>query len=308
MKVIFMGTPQFAINPLNAIYNSEHDVVAVVCQQDKVNSRGNKILPCAVKKWAIENNVKYFQYANVSKEGEEDLKKLGADVIVTCAFGQFLHQNILTLCKYGVINIHSSLLPKYRGASPIISALLNGDKQSGVTIVKSNLAMDEGDILHSLSLDILPSDNSISLSQKISEKGAIAIIEVLNDIEKYLKEAKKQNDKEAILCGKVTKEDARLNFNMESHEVVNRIKAYALNPTAHFVVENQRYKVYNAEVVSDMEGKSGEILFCDKANGIIIACGKGAVKILELQPPNSVVMSDKAFLNGRKFNVGEICN
>ena len=311
MKIIYMGTPLFALKPLNALYTVGHNIVGVVCQPDKINHRGNKIEFCPTKQWAIEHNVPVFQFEKIKKFGATSLSYLDADVVVTCAYGQILPQEMIDLCKYGVINIHSSLLPKYRGASPVATTLLNGDSVGGVTIVKTSIGMDDGDMLLQKQIDVDPDDNSITLSDKISALGAECIVQVCGDIDKYFNNATPQQHRFAVYCTKFTKDDAKIDFCLPADVVVNKIKAFALNPTAYFMHNGLRFKVYNAKVVKKVENnyKCGEVLVCDVKQGLIVACGeKTAMSITQIQAPNGKMLNIKNFLNGKKFDVGEVFN
>lgn len=311
MNIIFMGTPAFALKPLQEIKNAGHNVCAVVCQVDKVNSRGNKIEYCPTKKWAQENGVSVFQFEKLKNANLSILVSLKADVIITCAYGQILPQSVIDMCPYGVINIHSSLLPKHRGASPVSACLLAGDNISGVTIMQTSIGMDDGDILYQEQIDILEDDNSITVSNKLSELGAKCIVKVLKDLQYYRQNAVKQDESQVSFSKKITKQDAKINFKNDAKIVINAIKAYALNPTAYFMYDNKRFKVYNAKIVEfkvSSQVVGGEVLACDKINGLVIASGdKKAIKITQIQAPNSKIMDIKQFINGNKFFVGEEC-
>ena len=312
MNIIYMGTPAFSLKPLQALKEAGHNICAVVCQVDKVNSRGNKIEFCPTKKWALENGVQVFQFEKLRDADLTDLINLKADVIITCAYGQILPQSVIDMCKYGVLNIHSSLLPKHRGASPVSACFLAGDSVSGITIMQTSIGMDDGDILYQKSIEIQPEDNSITLSQKLSELGADCICTVLKDLKNYRQKALKQNEKLVSFSKKITKQDAEINFKNDAEIVIRAIKAYALNPTAHFMYNQKRYKVYNAQIVEfkvSSQVKGGEVLACDKINGLIIASGdKKAISITQIQAPNGKMMPIKDFVNGNKFYVGEVCN
>lgn len=308
MKVVFMGTPEFAVLPLKSILDAGHQVVACVSQVDKVNSRGNKVIFNPIKKFALENNLPILQFEKIRIDGIDELKKLDADIIVTCAYGQLLSKEILELYKYGVINIHSSLLPKHRGASPISSSLLSGDKVTGVTIMQTNIGMDEGDMLLKGETEILEEDNSISLSEKLSKIGAECVCKVLSDIDFYLNNREKQDDNSATKCGKITKEMTRLNFNKNATTLVREIKAFALNPTSYFECDGKRYKVFNAKNVENVENKEcGIVLKCNKQDGLIISCLGGGISITEIQAPNGKKLKIKDFLNGNSFKENSRC-
>ena len=311
MNIIYMGTPAFSLLPLQAISEAGHNICGVVCQVDKANARGNKIEFCPTKKWALENGVQVFQFEKLKNADLTELQNLKADVIITCAYGQILPQSVIDMCKYGVINIHSSLLPKYRGASPVSACLLAGDLVSGITIMQTSIGMDDGDILYQEQIELDKRENSITLSNKLSELGAKCICKVLANFNYYRKNAKKQDESLVSFSKKITKQDAQINFKNDAITVINSIKAYALNPTAYFMYNNKRFKVYNAELTDfkvSSQVKGGEVLACDKSNGLIIASGdKKAISILEIQAPNGKVMQIKNFINGNKFYVGEVC-
>ena len=308
MKIIYMGTPEIALKPLIALIEAGHTIVACVTQPDKVNSRGNKIIFSPIKNFALENNIPVYQFTKIRLDGVEILNSLDADLIITCAYGQILSQEIIDLFKFGVLNIHSSLLPKYRGASPIIASLLNGDEVTGVTIMQTSIGMDEGDILLSEEVKIEKEDNSISLTEKISEAGARCICEVVNNIELYFSKKTTQNNEKATFCKKVTKEMAKLDFNKDATTLVREIKAYALNPTSFFIFSDKRFKVFNAEVVEcENEIENGTIISANKTSGLVISCLNGAIKVIEIQAPNGRKMKIRDFLNGNTFPENARC-
>ena len=180
MKVVFFGTPEYAVKPLQALIDSCHEVVAVVTQPDKAVGRSNKIVPTPVKKVAIENNIPVFQFEKIRKDDISSLLAIDADLYVTCAYGQILDENILFAKKYGVVNLQGSLLPKYRGASPVQSVLINNETETGVTVLKSGIGLDDGDIVYSRSISIQEDDNAISLFDRFSNLSAECIIETFD--------------------------------------------------------------------------------------------------------------------------------
>ena len=180
MKVLYFGTPEYAVPSLQALINSKHEVVAVVSQPDKPRGRSNKIIPTPVKKVAIDNNIPVYQYEKIRNEDITDLLNIDADIYVTCAYGQILDERILKAKKHGVINLHGSLLPKYRGASPVQWSLINREKVTGVTVLRSEIGIDDGDILLKKDLEIIDEDNAITLFEKLSNLSAVAVLEALD--------------------------------------------------------------------------------------------------------------------------------
>ena len=183
MRIIFLGTPAFSVNSLDALVKSKHSVVAVVTQTDKPTERGNKIEFSAVKKYALANGIPLFQFPKISRDGVVDLKALEPDVMVTAAYGQILSQEVLNIAKHGIINVHASLLPKYRGASPIQTAIINGDKETGVTIMKTELSLDTGDIIAQEKLTIKEYETTGELSDRLAVIGSKLLLETLDKFE-----------------------------------------------------------------------------------------------------------------------------
>ncbi|MGN1227314.1 MAG: methionyl-tRNA formyltransferase [Christensenellales bacterium] len=308
MNIIFLGTPAFAVKPLDALMKAGHNIVGVVTKVDKVNARGNKVVYSEVKNFALLNNLPLFQFESIKKQGVEVLRGLNADIMITASYGQIISKEILDICKYGVLNIHASILPFYRGASPVVQSLLNGDVETGVTIMQTGVGLDDGDILHIERLKISDDDNQQTLLDKLSVLGAEAIVRVLDDIEKFRASAIKQEDAKATHCKKVAKEDAVLDFSLDAKVLRNKVRAYYGNPTAHFECEGVLYKLYECEVVDCECGDSGKVISYDKNNGFVIACGKGALKIKVIQKQGGKVLNIKDFMNGNKFEVGQKIN
>lgn len=306
MKVIFLGTPDFSETILDGIFRSKHKVVGVVTQVDRANSRGNKIVFSKVKQYALNNNLPVFQYENISKEGAE-LANLNADIMVTAAYGQILRQNILDMCKYGVINVHASLLPKYRGSSPVQWALINGEKQIGITIMQTEIGIDTGDIILSDKIDLDGSENSEEALQKLSVLGAKLIVDALDKIEENTATFTKQDSNKATHCNMLRKEDGIINFDKSAEEIVNFIRGMTPWPSAYTSYKGKKIKFLQADSCLYFGGKvNGEIVKSDIKEGVIIKCGSGYIALKKLQAENSKAMDIKSYLLGNTLEKGSV--
>lgn len=304
MKVIFLGTPDFSQTILESICRSNHKVVGVVTQVDRINSRGNKIIFSKVKKYALDNKLPVFQYENISKEGGE-LAKLNADIMVTAAYGQILRQNVLDMCKYGVINVHASLLPKYRGSSPVQWALINGEKDIGVTIMQTAIGVDTGDIILSDKITLDGTENSEEALQKLSTLGAKLIVEALDKIENNTAVFIKQDNSKATHCAMLKKEDGLINFDKSAVEIVNFIRGMTPWPSAYTDYKGKKIKFLQAEVCDCIGGETnGEIVQSDIKEGVMIKCGSGCIKLKKLQAENGKAMDIKSYLLGNTLEKG----
>lgn len=303
MNIIYLGTPKFAVEPLNALMQAGHNIVAVVTQIDKANARGNKIVFSEVKTFALENNLPLYQFQSIKKEGVEVLKGLGADVMVTASYGQILSKEVLDICKYGVLNIHASLLPALRGASPVASALLLGEEKTGVTIMQTDVGLDNGKMLLRQEVQIDVQDNQVTLMEKLSALGAKMIVKVLADIDAFRANACPQNEGEATHCKKITKQDGLICFSDDATAIHNKVRAFYGNPTAYFVVGEEKFKVFQTEVVNREYSRCGVVEAYDKQNGFVVSCKNGGIKILKLQKPGGKVLAINDFMNGFKFEV-----
>ena len=301
MKVIFLGTPDFAVLALRAIKNSKHEIVGVVTQPDKPVGRKAIITPSAVKVEALNLGLGVFSYEKIRVQGVEDIKSLNADIMVTCAFGQILSQEILDITKHGVINIHASLLPKYRGSSPIQHSIINGDKKTGVTIMQTELGVDTGDILMQESIDILENETAGELFDRLSILGAEMIVQALDDIENGKIVKVKQDESLATHVKMLSKLDGLIDFNKPASVINNLIRGLNPWPVAYTTFEGKTLKIYKAEVV-DFTGSVGEVIKSDKE--LIVACGEKAIKLLEVQLEGSKRMPIQAFLLGHKIEIG----
>ena len=309
MKVIFLGTPDFACACLESIIKSKHQVVGVVCQPDKPSGRGNKLCPPPTKILANKHNIPVFQFNKIRLEGVEILKSLNADIMVTAAYGQILSQEIIDICPHKIINVHGSLLPKYRGASPIQAAILNGDTKTGITIMETEIGVDTGDIMLMEEIDIVDDDTYGSLTEKLAVLGSKLIVEALDKIEDGTITKTPQNHKLATHTKMIKKDQELLDFNDTAENLVNKVRAYNPNPIARFCIGVDGFKVYGLKAVKTAEnGLNGQILSANPKQGLVVKCNNGAVEVIELQAPNGKRMLAKSYLNGKKIEVGTIIN
>ena len=309
MKVIFLGTPEFGLNVLKEIENSTHKIVGVVCQPDKPSGRGNKLVAPPVKILAQSLNMPVFLFEKIRRDGVETLKNLNADIMVTAAYGQILSQEIIDICPHGIINVHGSLLPKYRGASPIQQAIIDGQEYTGVTIMQTEAGIDTGDIIISEKCKIEFDDTYGTLSEKLSQIGAKLCVNALNLIESGSAVYTKQNGEEATHTKMFKKEDCYINFNKTAKEIVNLVRGLNPNPIALFSLNGESYKVFQAkEIEYNGNEQNGIVIYADSKKGLVIKCLNGAVEIIEMIAPNSKKMLAKSYLNGKSINTGSMCN
>lgn len=302
MKIVFMGSSDFSIPSLKELISAGHEILALVCQPDKPNGRGNKIEFSNIKKFALEKNIKVLQYQKIRFEGVEELKALNPDLIVVVSYGQILSDEIINIGKYGCINVHASLLPKYRGASPIVSAIMNGEEKTGVTIMRVAREVDAGNMLAREETQIFKNETGGELSNRLAEIGAKLLVKVVEQIESGNFSEEVQNADEATFTKMIKKEDLELDFSMSATEIYNKVRALCPAPVAYMLKGNDKIKIYETEIVECNENiPSGEIISADRINGIVIKCGKDAIKILKLQAPGGKVLDYKNYLNGKKF-------
>ena len=309
MKVVFLGTPDFAVLPLQKIAASRHEVLAVVTQPDKPVGRKAVITPCAVKVAAENLGLKTLSYEKIRRDGVVDLKALKPDVMVTCAYGQILSQEILDIPKHGVINVHASLLPKYRGAAPIQWSIINGDKVTGVTIMKTEAGVDTGDIIAVQKTDIGKTETAGELFDRLSAIGADLIVKVLDELEDGTATFIKQNEFEATHVKILKKEDGIIDFSKNSISVFNLIRGLNPWPVAYAFLNGKMLKAYSARVRGDLSAVNktpGEVMFADVKNGLVVACGDGALELTEVQLEGGKKMSAHDFLIGNKIKAGDI--
>lgn len=298
MKVLFFGTPLFSEIVLKKLIE-KHEVVGVVCQPDKPAGRGKKLVSPNIKHLAEERGIKVYQFEKL-KENLDVINNINPDIFVTASYGKILPKALLDmkLC----INVHPSMLPKYRGATPIQTALLNGDKKTGVTIMKTDVGMDDGDIILQKEVEILGEDDYNSLMPKLADVGAKLLLQALEEIENKTVKFTKQDASKATFTKLIQKEDALLDFNESAENLVNKVRAYVENPTAYFYLGDDRIKVYKAKVeAGDLPNVGiGDVVTVNKKM-FLIKTGKDTFSILKCQAPGGKVLDVKDFLNGYRF-------
>lgn len=302
MKIVYLGTPDFAVLPLKAVFETNGvEVAAVICNKDKPVGRKQVLTAPPVKLAAESLGIPVFQYDKIRVEGVEDLKRLAPDLMITCAFGQILSQEILDIPKHGVINIHASLLPKYRGASPIHYAILNGEKTTGITIMKTDIGIDTGDILLQKSINIGENETCGELFDRLSVLGAECIKEALNLIMQNKAVYTKQDDNAATFTKIIKKEYARIDWTKSADDIVNLIRAFNPAPVAFTDFRGEPFKVFSAEKC-DISGEAGKVICADKK--LIVGAGENSVSLLKVCRSGGKPMSAADFLRGNTVEVG----
>lgn len=302
INICFMGNPKFAVRTLDVLYNDENiDVKLVVSSPDKKRNRG-KVTPTEIKKYAMDKDIDVVTPKTVnSPEFVEKLKDLGIDYIVVVAFGQLIGKDLLEAYEDRIINLHPSLLPLLRGASPMQFSLLNGDHVTAATTMLIEKGMDSGDILIQEEVPIEESDDYTSLEEKLSEIGAEKIRETILNFDEVYKNRQKQDDSKATFCTKITKDMGRIDWNKSSSEIINKIRAFVEYPVAFFTYEGANVKIYKAEIATGYEGKPGFVYQANPKEKIVIGTKDGAIRIEKIQFPGKKAMDTKSFLMGNSF-------
>ena len=303
MKIIFFGTSDFAKTILGKLMDTTHEVVSVVTKPTPSKGRGMKSIPDPVELLAKEKNLKILQFDNVnSSDAISELESFNADIFIVVSYGQILKESVLSIPKLYSVNIHASLLPKYRGASPIQYALLNGDKETGITIIRMDETLDGGDIILQKEIKIDSNDYIENLSSKLSLLGSEAIIESLNMQESKRIDFKKQDNNNVSYAPKIKKEDGLINWSKKSYEIVNQIRALSPWPSAYTRFNNKILKILQADTSKDSSEILGEVILSDDT-GIKVACSDGSIVIKKLQLEGKKALSVDQFLRGNKIEV-----
>ena len=299
LRLIFAGTPDFAASHLQALIDSgQHEIVAVYSQPDRPAGRGKKLQASPVKQLAQAHQLPVFQPLNFkTDEAVTDLQNHRADLMIVVAYGLILPQVVLDAPRLGCINVHASLLPRWRGAAPIQRAIEAGDAETGITIMQMDAGLDTGDMLLKTYCPIADSDTAASLHDKLAEQGGPALIEALNRLAAGKLSGEKQNDALSCYAPKILKEEAAINWAEDADVLCRKIRAFNPFPISYTQLNGERLKIQRASVTTG-EGSPGEILRADK-NGIHVACGKGSLLLTELQLPGARAMSAQDMLNAR---------
>ena len=301
LKLIFAGTPDFAARHLAALLSSDHEVVAVYTQPDKPAGRGQKLTASPVKELALAHALPVYQPASLRNEAAQaELAALGADLVVVVAYGLILPKAVLDTPRLGCLNVHGSLLPRWRGAAPIQRAIWAGDAETGVTIMQMDVGLDTGAMIRKVSCPIAFDETSASLYDKLAELGPQALVDTLDAMAAGDTTAEAQDDALANYAQKLSKEEARIDWSMEAVAIERCIRAFNPWPISWFEVAEQTIKVWQAEVIDSDHGQPvGTLLKADK-QGIDVATGKGVLRLLTLQPPGKKAMSVPDLLNSRR--------
>ena len=316
MNIVFMGTPDFAVESLKCLYEAGHNILAVVSQPDKPVGRGMKLTPTPTKEFAIEKNIKVYQPEKIRNNTEfiAELKALNPDVMVVVAYGKILPVEILEIPKYGSINVHGSLLPKYRGAAPIQWSIINGDSETGVTTMYMDKGMDTGDMLLKETIAIEDNDTYGTLYEKLKILGGKLIVKTIDAIEKNEVKREKQPE-EFTVAPMIFKENCRIDWNKSALEIRNLVRGVNPAPGAWTTLNKNVYKIWQCEILNESECKSlkddtknisGIVLVSNSKEGLIIKTGKDLISVKEIQAPNSKRMNILDYLRGKSIEVGSL--
>jgi len=327
MNIVFMGTPDFALASLEALYNAGHNILAIVSQPDKKVGRGMKVANTPTKEFALLHNIPIFQPEKIKNNIEfiEELKKLNADVFVVVAYGKILPELVLQIPKYGSINVHGSLLPKYRGAAPIQWSIIKGEKVTGITTMYMDKGMDTGDMLLKSEIPILEDDNYGTLYEKLKIEGAKLIVKTLDDLKLNLLKPQKQGE-DFTIAPMIFKEDCEIDFNKSAKEINDLVRGVNPVPGAFAKIDDNIYKIWKTKVILEEEFKNnfidseneilndyysgkiipGTVLISSDKKGLYVLAGKDIISILEIQGPNAKKMSINDYLRGKEIKVGSL--
>ncbi|MGM0507664.1 MAG: methionyl-tRNA formyltransferase [Fusobacteriota bacterium] len=303
MRVIFMGTPEFSVESLDLL-NKEHEVVGVFTKPDKVNKRGNKIRYSPVKKYAIDNNLDVYQPKSVKSEDTIALVEgLDPDIIVVVAYGKILPKQLIDIPKFKTINIHASLLPKYRGAAPLQYSIINGEKKTGVTVMYIEPKLDAGDMILKKETKIKEDDNLETIHDRLSILGRKALKEALDLIKDGKVKAISQDDSKATYAKPISKKDAMINWDMTKEDLFNFVRGLNPFPTAYSFLNKKRFKIYEVKKVEITPGEqklqNGQVIRLIKDKGPLVKVKNGGVILKKVQPANKQKMSGIDAINGK---------
>ncbi|WP_415902422.1 methionyl-tRNA formyltransferase [Neptuniibacter sp. QD29_5] len=307
LKIVFAGTPDFAASSLQALLNSEHEVIAVYTQPDKKGKRKNQMAPRPVKDLAVEHNIPVFQPTTLKTEEEQlALTNLKADIMVVVAYGMLLPKAILETPRLGCINVHGSLLPRWRGAAPVERSMLAGDAETGVTIMQMDEGLDTGDMLYKVTTPIENNDTAASVFERLAAIGSVALVETLTQFQQETVSPEPQDDSLATYAKKLQKTEGVIDWSASAADIDLKIRTLSPRVAVTFKLGEEVVKLLGCELV-EQSGNPGEILLSDKKS-IVVACGEGAIKIKQLQLPGKKPMGTAAVLNSKReqFSAGVV--
>lgn len=307
MNIVYMGTPDIAAVVLEKLINSRHNIMAVVTKPDKPKGRGKQIQYTPVKELALKHNLPVYQPFKLKEEEiQETLRQLNPDIIVVAAFGQILPKSILELPKYGCVNVHASLLPKYRGAAPIQWTIIDGEDKTGITIIHMDAGIDTGDMIMKEEVIIEPKETGGSLHDKLAECGGNLILKALDAIENGTAPREKQKDEESNYAKMLDKTIGKIDFNQSAVAIERLIRGLNPWPSAYASLNGKTLKIWDADIIDKISvGMPGEILEITK-NSIIVKTGEGNLSIYELQLEGKNRMTAEAFLRGYTITKGTV--
>ena len=309
MRIVFMGTPDFAVGSLQALCESgKHEILAVVTQPDRPKGRGNKLLQTPVKEYALEQGLTVYQPQKVkTPEFVELLHELQPELIVVAAFGQFLSKEILELPKYGCINVHASLLPKYRGAAPIQYAIIKGEKESGVTIMQMDIGMDTGAMLDKVVVPIEENTTMGELHDALREQGAALLLQVIDKIAAGTAVAEPQDNEQATYATLLDRSMEHIDWSKTAQEVHNLIRGFNPAPSTFTKLPNGKsLKIWGSKMTDKNSAAAAGTVIVTGKHSFFVACGEGVLEITEVQPESKKRMPAQVFLNGRGVQEGDL--
>ena len=309
MKIVFFGSPVLALPSLKKLLETDHSIDLIITQPDRPSGRGKKLMPCPVKKTALDLNIPYYQPLKIRKDeiALDKIKEIEPDLNVVVAYGQIIPSSIIYLPRYNSLNVHFSLLPKYRGASPVQKALLDGEAKTGITILELNEKMDEGDILVQEEVNIFPDENAADLEARLAQKGADLLIKAIAQIDKL--KHRKQDHSQATYAPKIRKEDGKIDWTKNSLYIERRVRAFTPWPSAYAFLKDIRIKIHKGRKIEKEAppGSSAGEISGIKKEGIEVCCGEGSIYLIEsLQPENRKRMDAYAFSLGAEIKPGDI--
>jgi len=310
IDIVFLGTPHFAVNSLKALVENHYNIKAVICQPDRPKGRGQASVLPPVKEYALNNGLKVFQPEKIkAPEAAEYLRQLAPDLMITAAFGQILSAENLKVPPLGCVNVHASLLPKYRGAAPIQWAIINGEKTTGITTMFTEVGLDCGDIILKKETEILENETAGELFERLAALGAQTLLETVRLIETGKAIRTPQNHSEATHFPMIKKQDAIIDFSKIAMAIHNFVRGMNPSPVAYTMLSGQVLKIYEANSTGQaipQDTKCGQVVFADAKSGLLVAAADQLIELKSIQLPGKRIMDSKEFLRGHSIEAGTI--